>query len=167
MSMIGEYVRLTPDELARLTSDEEWAHEFVQGLIDAELDDEPDASQARCHDTDKAWDAIDFLLRRTGFPVDIVHGEEAVPWDEDWGYGPPRYLTPARVQEAAAALAAITSDRLVHDIGPADLAKASVYPTVVWERGQSLDYVVAHYEDLVLFVEAAARDGHALLVWTD
>jgi hypothetical protein len=167
MSMIGEYVRLTPAELDRLIGDEEWADEFVHELIDAELDEEPESSRARCHDTDKAWDALGFLLRRAGFPVDIVHGEESVPWDEDWGYGPPRYLTPDRVRQAAEALVAITPEQLVDGVGPADLAAANVYPAVVWERGEPLDYVVSHYEELVPFFASAARDGHAVLVWLD
>ncbi|MEE4544381.1 YfbM family protein [Streptomyces sp. V4-01] len=167
MSMIGEYVRLTPAELDRLIGDEQWADGFVHELIDTELDEEPEASQARCHDTDKAWDALRFLLRRAGFPVDIVHGEQSVPWDEDWGYGPPRYLTAARVQEAARALTALSPEHLVEGVAPADLAAADVYPALVWERGESLDYVAAHYEAVAVFFQAAARDGHAVLVWLD
>lgn len=47
-----------------------------------------------------------FLLARAEFPVNVIHGEEPFAEDEDWGYGPPRYLRPERVQLAAEALRA-------------------------------------------------------------
>ncbi|MFD6039307.1 DUF1877 family protein [Streptomyces griseoincarnatus] len=62
--------------------------------------------QARCFDTDKMWHALDFLLRRVGFPVDVVFGEEEIPGADDWSYGPPRCLTPDQVRTAAEAFAA-------------------------------------------------------------
>ncbi|WP_037908577.1 YfbM family protein [Actinacidiphila yeochonensis] len=167
MSMIGEYVRLTPAELERAVKDPEWAQDFVDELVESELEESPDASAARCHDTDKAWHALDFLLGRLAFPVDIVHGEEVLPGAEDWGYGPPRYLTPERVRLAAEKLTAMTPEDLVDGVTPDDLAQADVYPRIIWERGESLDYVAEHFRDLLPFFEAGARDGHAMLLWLD
>ncbi|MGA5259387.1 DUF1877 family protein [Streptomyces griseoincarnatus] len=69
--------------------------------------------QARCFDTDKMWHALDFLLRRVGFPVDVVFGEEEIPGADDWSYGPPRCLTPDQVRTAAEAFAA-TPPRPAH-----------------------------------------------------
>lgn len=43
MSMIGEYARLTPTELERAIHDPNWAQEFVNELIEAELDATPNA----------------------------------------------------------------------------------------------------------------------------
>ncbi|MFC9390862.1 YfbM family protein [Streptomyces venezuelae] len=167
MSMIGEYARLTPTELDRAVRDPDWVQEFVNELIEAELDEKPDVPQARCHDVDKAWHALDFLLRRITFPVDIIHGEKDLPQAEDWGYGPPRYLTPERVRVAAEALAITPHHALTEDVSPADLAKADIYPNVIWERGESLDYVTSHYQELVPFFQAAARAGDAMLIWLD
>ncbi|THC40447.1 DUF1877 family protein [Streptomyces sp. A1499] len=167
MSMIGEYSRLTPTELDRAVRDPDWAQEFVNELIEAELDKKPDVSQARCHDVDKAWHALDFLLRRITFPVDIIHGEEGLPQAEDWGYGPPRYLTPERVRVAAEALVITPHHALAEDVSPADLAKADIYPNIIWERGESLDYVTSHYQELVSFFQAAARAGDAMVIWLD
>ncbi|MEU7279612.1 YfbM family protein [Streptomyces sp. NPDC045431] len=159
MSMLGTYVRLSPAELERILGDPAWAREFVDELLDAEPGD------ARCHSTDKAWDAVRFLTRRAGFPVDVVHGEQAVPWDEDWGYGPPRYLTPDQVRTAAEVLAATEGGRLTAGVGPADLAREQVYPAMIWERGEPLDNVVLHYEALRPFFREAAEAGDAVLVW--
>lgn len=61
MSMIGEYVRLTPAELERTVEDPHWALAFIEELIDVGID-EPGGSQPRCLDIDMAWDA----LRRSG-----------------------------------------------------------------------------------------------------
>ncbi|MFJ9825711.1 YfbM family protein [Streptomyces sp. NPDC101160] len=167
MSMIGEYARLTSAELDRAIHDPDWAREFVDEVIEAELDSRPKVSDARCHDVDKAWHALDFLLRRINFPVDIVHGEEEIPGAEDWGYGPPRFLSPERVRVAAETLAATPHEALVEGVRPAELAEAEIYPTVVWERGESLDYVTSHYQALVPFFRAAADAGDAMLIWLD
>ncbi|GHG36655.1 hypothetical protein GCM10018777_61700 [Streptomyces albogriseolus] len=55
--------------------------------------------------------------------------------------------------------------RLTEGVTPADLAAADIYPTVVWERGEPLDEVTAHYEALVPYFRAAARDGDGVLLW--
>lgn len=165
MSMIGEYARLTADEFARALRDPEWAGKRVGELVEAELGGS--GGEARCLDTDKAWHALDFLLARIGFPVDIVFGEDSIPDAEDWGYTPPRFLTPERVRVAAEALRATPAERLVEGVVPEDLARADVYPVVVWERGESLEYATAYYEALVPFFAAAAREGDGMLMWLD
>ncbi|MEV8595868.1 YfbM family protein [Streptomyces sp. NPDC052012] len=163
--MIGAYARLTRAEFERALRDPDWAYTFVHELLDAELEETPPTDEARCHDIDKAWHALDFLLQHLGFPVDIVFGEEEMPGAQEWSYGPPRCLTPEQVRAAADALTATPPGRLVEGVTPADLARADIYPTIVWERGEPLDYVTAHYEGLVTFLRAAARDGHAVVVW--
>ncbi|MEU9110949.1 YfbM family protein [Streptomyces sp. NPDC048483] len=165
MSMIGEYARVTAAELDRATGDPEWALKLVTGRMEAEADAGTEPGRARCLDIDKAWDALGFLLRRTGFPVDVVHGEEAIADAEDWGYGPPRYLTPEQVRTAAGAMAGTSGEGLTSGVAPAELAAAEVYPVIVWERGEPLDYVAGHYERLRLFLRAAADEGDAVLIW--
>ncbi|MFJ9405837.1 YfbM family protein [Streptomyces sp. NPDC101393] len=167
MSMIGEYARVTPAELDRARRDPEWALDLVSARMNAEPADGTDPAAARCLDIDKAWDAVGFLLRRTSFPVDIVHGEEELANADDWGYGPPRCLAPDRVRAAAEALASISGADLTAGVDPADLARSEVYPTIVWERGggESLDYVREHYDALRPFFRAAADDGDGMLVW--
>ncbi|MFD8383431.1 YfbM family protein [Streptomyces sp. NPDC059679] len=167
MSMIGEYARLTPAELERAVRDPDWAQEFIGELMDTELDEGPATSPARCHETDKAWHALDFLLSRLAFPVNVVFGEEEIPGADDWGYGPPRYLTPERVRVAAEAFAAMPPEALVSGVTPDDLVQADIYPVIIWVGDESLDYVTSHYQALVPFFQAAARDGHAVVIWLD
>lgn len=165
--MIGEYARLTPAELERAVEDPHCALVFIEELIDVGMD-EPDASQPRCLDIDKAWDALALMLRRIDFPVDIVHGEEEIPGADEWGHGPPRYLIPEQVRAASAALAGTPSNVLSRGITAAELARADLYPSISEDEvGDWLNYVVHHYDALVPFFEAAARDGDAMVVWLD
>ncbi|MEU9091890.1 YfbM family protein [Streptomyces sp. NPDC048428] len=165
MSMNGRYARLTPAELERTLREPGWGEEFVNELAVADWDEQREASAARCHGTEKAWHALDFLLGRIGFPVDIVHGEEDIPGAEDWGHSPPCMLSPKAVRVAAEALAALPVDALVRDVTPADLALAGIYPVEMWERGESLAYVTSRYQTLVPFFQAADRAGDTVVVW--
>ncbi|MFE6912019.1 YfbM family protein [Streptomyces erythrochromogenes] len=163
MSMIGQYLRLSPAELERATRDPDWAAEHADDLYDRD-----DAAAAgRVHDTGKAWHALDFLLARRGFPVDVVFGEADMPWPagSDWGYGPPRLLTADRVRAAADALEAHAPDALAEGVTPAELAAANVYPQGIWERGEEPDWVASSWASLRPYLRAAAREGDALLVW--
>ncbi|MFD3675302.1 DUF1877 family protein [Streptomyces sp. NPDC058613] len=83
---------------------------------------------------------LGFLLQRSAFPVDIVHGEEPLATD-DWGYGPQQYLTPDRVQVQLAAdiLQQTTYDQLIRDVDPSELAKSEVYPHI-WDSPASLEW---------------------------
>jgi hypothetical protein len=167
MSMIGEYARLTPAELEHALDDPEWATEHVEDMM-GDGSGPSDERPRRCLDIDKAWDILDFLLRRIDFPVDIVHGEEEMPDADDWGYGPPRYLTPERVRTAATALLAMPFELLAQSVDGAELAKADLYPTVTADEADKwLAYVGGHYRELVPFFEEAARDGDAMLAWLD
>ncbi|MEW2612090.1 DUF1877 family protein [Streptomyces sp. NPDC047880] len=86
--------------------DPDWALDFVEEVQDSEEETEPGPAEARHFTTYKTWDMLRFLLARAEFPVNVIHGEEPFAEDEDWGYGPPRYLRPERVQLAAEALRA-------------------------------------------------------------
>src|SRR4051794_18514772 len=99
--MDGEYLCVTQDELARVVKDPVSALDWVWEVRDAEEGLDLSPVVARRLTTHKAWHAIEFLLARAGFPVDVVYGEEAVTGDADWGYGPPRYLRAERVRAAA------------------------------------------------------------------
>jgi hypothetical protein len=164
MSMIGEYARLSPGELERACREPGWALRLVE---EAAGEKREGGSGPRRHDVDKTWQALGFLLDRAGFPVDVVLGDEVLPGAEDWGYCPPRLIRPGRVGVAAEAFARIPAAGLAEGVGPADLAEAGVYPHVVWERGESLDWVTGHYQALGAFFRAAAAAGDAVLVWLD
>jgi hypothetical protein len=140
--------------------------DFVEEVQDAEEETEPAPAEARHFTTYKAWDLLRFLLARTGFPVNVIHGEEPFAEDEDWGYGPPRYLRPERVRLAAKALRATTYAQLISGVEPAELTSAEVYP-LEWSEPGSLEWGRPWYDGLTQFFDAAARADDAMLVWLD
>ncbi|MFF7935583.1 YfbM family protein [Streptomyces sp. NPDC007940] len=166
MSMIGEYLRVTAAELDRAIQDPDWALDFVEEVQDAEAETEPAPAEARHFSTYKTWDMLRFLLARAEFPVNVIHGEEPFPEDEDWGYGPPRYLRPERVRLAAEALRATSYDQLVSGVDAAELASAVVYP-LGWSELGSLEWGRPWYDGLTQFFGAAAKADDAMLVWLD
>ncbi|OEJ95569.1 YfbM family protein [Streptomyces thermolilacinus] len=166
MSMIGEYLRVTPGDLDRAVRDPGWALDFADEVQDAEDEPGPSPAAARHFSTYKTWALLGFLPARAGFPVNVVHGGEPLAGDQDWGYGPPRCLRAERVRLAARTLRATGYDRLVSGVDPADLTKAEVYP-LIWDEPGALEWGRPWYEDLTRFFEAAAEAGDAMLVWLD
>ncbi|GAA2489899.1 hypothetical protein GCM10010406_27590 [Streptomyces thermolineatus] len=165
MSMIGEYFRVPAAELEKALREPGLALRLVAEAREAEDESQPPPAEARCFSTYKTWALLDFLLQRSGFPVNVVHGEELFT-EEDWGYGPPLYLPAERVRLAAEALRRTPYDRLVAGVDHRELAEARVYPQG-WDSPESLDWARGRYAELTRFFEAAARDGDALLVWLD
>ncbi|MER7282257.1 YfbM family protein [Dactylosporangium sp. NPDC000244] len=167
MSMIGNYLRITPPELDRARLDPDWAMEYADELEDAEID-EPDSpagqlAKDRLHRTDKSWDALRWLLERAACPIDVVHGEDEFT-EDDWGYGPAFLLTPDRVAEASAFLSALPYDRLIDGVTGAALDAADVYPKA-WSEPDALDHLRKYYDDLVRYFAAATATGDAMVVW--
>lgn len=171
VSMIGNWLRVTPAELAKAREDLDWAYELAQGAQDTE--------SSRLYELGKAWHAFDFLLERHGFSVPIVIGaesfvdtsddefdEDAEDADTDWGYGPPSYLTPEQVATAATELAALTEEALTRGVDPAELTRAEIYPSV-WDRPGELDWIVHHLAYVRKFFAAAAKSGDGIICWID
>ncbi|MEV6012525.1 YfbM family protein [Streptomyces sp. NPDC051976] len=166
MSMIGEYFRLTTADLERALEDPDWALDFIDETRDAEEESEPSPAEARHFSTYKTWDLLGFLLRRSGCPVDVVHGEEPLGQADDWGYGPPRYLPVERVRLGAEALGRMPYDQLIAHVNHQELITADVYPQG-WDSAESLDWARDWYSGLIRFFGAAARDGQAVIVWLE
>ncbi|MBS2546899.1 YfbM family protein [Catenulispora sp. NL8] len=166
MSMIGEYLRVTPDELTRAVSDPDWALELIEQIQDVEDEQELPPADARLFTTYKTWDMLGFLFRRFNFPVDVVHGEEPFAEDGDWGYGPPRFVPVERVGVAAREMSRVSYDDLIRRVGVGELAEAKVYP-LGWDSPGELDWARGYYGDLALFFAAAAACGQAVIVWLD
>jgi hypothetical protein len=91
-------------------------------------------------------------------------GAEFVQADHDWGYGPPRYLTPEQVAQAAAALAELSGDDLVRGVDPAELEHAEIYPSG-WDRPGVLDRANRHVPAVQAYFTEAARNGDAMICW--
>jgi Domain of unknown function (DUF1877) len=165
MTKIMQYIRIRDDELttlrALLADDPDGAYEFADELADGAGDDVP-VERSRGLDTDKTWDATAFLLHRAGtVPVCVVHG--GIPLTEDeWGYEPPRYLTPEQVSTAATDLEETPFDRLVEQFDPALMT--DVYPGI-WQSEGALDYLRAWYGRLAAFFRHAAAERDGMIIF--
>ncbi|MER5666168.1 YfbM family protein [Streptomyces mirabilis] len=165
MSMNGEYLRVTPAELDRALKDPAWALDLAEEIQDKQDESEPAPSEARHFTTHQTWNLLGFLLRRSAFPVDIVHGEEPLAAD-DWGYGPPKYLTPDQVRLAADTLHQTTYDQLIRGVDPSELVEAEIYPQI-WDSPASLEWARDMFTPLTEFFRGASSAGHAILIWLD
>ena len=164
--MNGNWLRVSPDELERARTELDWAYELAMA--------EREGDSERWTGTDKAWNGLDFLLDRLGFETSLVLGAESFvegpdaepdsqemfdfleELDDDWGYGPPSYLTPAQVTAAASRLATLSADDLVRDVDPAELNQAEIYPGN-WEKPGELLWVAHYLPDVQSFFAAAAK----------
>lgn len=160
MSMIANYLRISPEQLEALRKEPS----AIMDLLDP--DDRGHAEGAHL-DIDKAWQAIHFLL--TGDPWEgklplrnAVMGGAALG-EEDVGYGPARGLTPAEVRSVSVVLASISGERLGARFDASKFAEAEIYPS-----GWSADdqaFIVQHYEALRAFFAEAARAGDAMVLY--
>jgi hypothetical protein len=174
--MNGNWLRVSPDELEHAKTDLGWAHELAMTRRDDDSE--------RWAGTGKAWHGLDFLLDRLGFEVSLVFGTESffeLPdvepdskemfdfldnLEDDWGYGPPSYTTPANVAAAASQLATLTTDDLIRDVDPTELKRADIYPGP-WEAPDELRWVAHYLPYIQSFFAAAAKDGDAVICWLD
>lgn len=174
--MSGNWLRVSSNELDHARTDLGWAYELAMK--------QRDGNSERWATTDKAWNGLNFLLDRLGFEIPLVLGAESfieLPdvepdseemfdflenLEDDWGYGPPSYLTPDQVAAAAAHLVALTEDDLIRGVDPSELSRAEVYPGG-WERPGALVWVTHHLPDVRSFFASAAKDGDAVICWLD
>lgn len=165
VSMIGEYLRVTPSELDRAVKDPEWALELAEQVQDEQEDGELGPEDTKRFSTYQTWHLLDFLLRRRGFPVDVVMGETEFGGD-GWGYEPPRFLSSDRVRVAAEELGRLSYDDLVKGVDVAELVAAQIYPQG-WDSWGSLEWGRDYFGCLTRFLQAEAFTGDAVIVWID
>jgi len=158
MSMIGNFLQLTSDELAALIAEPSGVEGFIYP------DDEEHENNI---DVDKAWQGIHFLLAGDpwgGEPplANVVLGGTEI--GDDVGYGPARYLTVDEVESAARALKDITPERFRTRYFAAELSKNEVYPDI-WDDADddAVGYLSTWYETLRDYFIDAANNGNAML----
>ncbi len=161
--MIGEYLRVAPDELAKLKVSTTSIVDYLYP------EDESEHPPERRHDVDKAWHAIHYLLNGAAWEgepprFNAVLGGEPIG-DDDLGYGPVRFLTGDEVREVADALEDVPVFVLMERFDPEALDEAEIYPESWGSDDVGRDYISAHYTGLAEFFRTAARAGDVMLVY--
>jgi len=157
MSMIGNYYRVSREQLEELLKNPELVSEVVFGKEEG-----PSTLEI-----DKAWHGIHFLL--TGNPWGgepplkyIVLGGKALG-KKGLGYGLPQYITSGQVKEAAKGLSEISMDELRKRYNPDRFFDVDIYPGI-WDEGEeALDYLLGFFPDIVEFFESAAKNDQAII----
>ena len=157
-SMVWSAVAVEPSLLPRLRSDEK--------LLESTIFEAPEASSVYL---DKAWHGIHYLLTGSAEPngslaSKVIMGGESI--GPDLGYGEAQLLTPKEVQAIAKLLKSKTPEALASRYQPSALARAGIYPEVIWEREKegALNYVLEYYKKLVAFYGKAAENGSAVIL---
>ena len=163
MSMIGNFVRVTPQQLDSFLADSSLLENHiydddVEGLLDI----------------DKNWDILNYTI--TGYKlVDsdkasaplkyVIFGGQTIDDAQDLGCGPAQYLPAAQVQEVSAALDAISIDEFKKRYVAAANDSEGVYPEVWTDDDETAQIVAEEFELLKAFYAEAARNGMAVVGW--
>ena len=163
MSMIGNYLRITPEALANLRTRPEAILDFLY----PEGDESHPTGQHL--DIDKSWHAIHFLLNGEtweGYPplFDAVMGGEAIG-EEDVGYGPARSLRPEEVREVADALGGISAFELLERFDAEVMNEQEIYPQSWSGSEEERRYVSNYYLELVAFFRRASQASDAMILY--
>ena len=161
MSMIGNFLAISPDQLTELVNE--------PALIDSLLYPEGGPDPERHLDIDKSWHAIHYVLNGSTWDGEgplafaVLGGEEI---GEDVGYGPARYLDPDRVKTISAALSFVGPLEFNTKFNPSAWDAAEIYPHGWSDTGpEALEYVAHYYSLLSSFYRAAAERGDAVLAY--
>lgn len=157
MSMIGNFLQLSPEELRSLIADPPSVESFIY----------PNGEENESNiDVDKAWHGIHYLL--AGDPWDgepplgnVVLGGTKIGGDV--GYGPAHYLTSDEVQAVASALKDITPERFHARYVASELSKNEIYPEIWDSPDDARRYLTSWYEMLRDYYLDAGNKGRAML----
>jgi hypothetical protein len=158
MSMIGNFLQLSSEELAALIADPSGVQSFIY----------PEGEECENSiDIDKAWHGIHYLLAGDawgGEPplANVVLGGTEI--GEDFGYGPARYLTADEVRAVANALKDITAELLRSRYVASELSKNEIYPEI-WDDpdDDAVGYLASYYQTLRdYYIDAAAKKSAML-----
>lgn len=163
MSMIGNYKRISEEQLNELIAEPETIMDFLYSDNDLPSESKIDL------DIDKSWHAIHFLLTGDAWkglpPLSnaVLGGTEL--GEEDVGHGPARYLLPSEVKETATHLSMVSKEELCSRFDVNKFRAAEIYPDGWTGSGEEMGYTLSYFEKLVSFFQDAAKSNDAMLLY--
>ena len=165
MGMIGNYLRVTKDELENYLAD--------SSLLEDRVYDDENHNDINLIDVDKSWEGLFFLL--TG--KSLATAEEAstpllwtltppqeIDTDQDMGYGPATYTTIEQTKEVNDALNKISVDELRNKYNGKLMKEMGIYPEI-WDNNESLEYLIEHFNTVKEFYNKAAAGNQAVIIF--
>ncbi len=158
MSMIGNLLSVTEDELNRLYEAPESISDFIY-----------ESRRNDVIDLDKAWHVIHFMLTGSedeGAPplCHAIFGQKEIG-EEDFGYGPALGTTSQMVLEISNALSSISEEEFCKMFNLKDIMNADIYPEFLSEDGILNDYILPSFRILKSFYLQAAADNNAVITF--
>lgn len=163
MGMIGNYLRVTKDELENYISD--------SSLLEDRFYNEENQNDKNLIDIDKSWEGLFFLLTSKS----LATAEEASPplaWtltppqeidpDQDMGYGPATYTTIEQTKEVNQALNKISVDELRNKYNGTLMMEMGIYPEI-WDENESLEYLIEDFNKVKDFYDKATAENQAVI----
>lgn len=165
MGMIGNYLRVTEEELEDYLGDSSKLEERVYN------DENPD--DQNFIDVDKSWEGLFFMLTGQSLATSdeasapllwtLVPPQEIDP-DQDMGYGPATYTTVDQTKEVSAGLNKISLDEFKSRYNGKLMMEMGIYPEV-WDEPECLDYLVEYFVLVKDFYNKATEDNQAVIVF--
>jgi hypothetical protein len=121
-------------------------------------------------DLHKSWHGLHWLMCQSvwegpePYRSAILGGEEI---GEDMGYGPPRLVEPAKVEEVARALSMLSVAQVMKRYDARMMENQEVYPGNFAEDNSWKAELRRDYERLQKFYQETAAEGSGMLSWID
>lgn len=162
MSMIGNLLRVSSDELETYLKD--------SSLFDAKLDHMLDQDEPNLADIDKAWDGINFLLTGSivgdsDHPLEkVLFSMQYIDESQDLGYGPANYVTSKQVKELNDEISKISAEDLVKRYDAKKMAELGLYPNA-WDETDMVSYLIENFKIVQETYAIAANNEQAIITF--
>ncbi len=158
MSMVAIYQKVTSEKLKGLIDNPETLSDFLFS----------EESYEEGFDIDKTWQAIHFLLNHHPWEGDlplfnVVFGGKVIS-DEDFGYGPARYLTIEEVNAVNVALNNITPEELWSRFDVDAFRTNDIYPGFEGTKDDK-ECICSYYKRLQNYFQQAANEKLAMILY--
>ena len=165
MGMIGNYLRVTKDELENYLAD--------SSLLEDRVYDDENHNDKNLIDVDKSWEGLFFLVTGKSLATAeealapllwILTPQQEIDPDQDMGYGPATYTTIEQTKEVNNALNKITVDELRKKYNGKLMMEMGIYPEV-WDDNESLEYLIENFNTLKDFYDKASALNQAVIIF--
>lgn len=165
MTKIGNLMRISEAQLA--------LYKETPELMEEKVFDDESLEADWFLDIDKAWEGIHYIIAGKSLAesddepdvlVRTLFSCQYIDEDQDLGYGPVNYLSPAQVKETNALLQKITAEEAKNRLNLADMEKKQVYPGI-WREEDAIDYILDYFSEVQEFYQSAADQNEAVLFY--
>ena len=163
MSMIGNLLRVSNTELQEYLKDSSLLENRVYS----------EGADPTIVDIDKSWEGILFLLTGQSLAeadhplAAVLFSGQIIDENQDLGYGPAHYVTPAQVAELNAQISKISFADLEQKFDPAKMMESGIYPDIWEERDVAIDYLAENYNLIRDIYAKAAANGEAIITFVN